>query len=131
MTNEPTNKYKELEDRMISFSKQILTFCRNNKTDPLLQPLLLQLVRSATSIGANYSEANNASSKMDFRNKVFIAKKEAAETKYWLVVLAGELQDETGLLRLQNECQSLLMILQKIISSLRNNTGKSLEKGEM
>ena len=39
------------------------------------EPIIKQLIRSATSIGANYCEANNASSKNDFRNKIYICKR--------------------------------------------------------
>jgi four helix bundle protein len=48
----------------------------------------VQLVRSATSIGANYMEANQASSRKDFRNKIKISQKEANETKHWLRMIA-------------------------------------------
>lgn len=47
-----------------------------------------QLVRSATSIGANYMEANGADSKKDFHNKISICKKESKETMHWLRMLA-------------------------------------------
>jgi four helix bundle protein len=76
---ETTNKYK-LEDRTLQFSVRIIQHCMRIKQSQL-QPITNQLIRSATSIGANYAEANNASSKTDFRAKIFIAKKEAAENK--------------------------------------------------
>ena len=47
-----------------------------------------QLIRSATSIGANYMEANEAASKKDFKNKISICKKESNETKHWLRMIA-------------------------------------------
>ena len=80
------------------------------------------MVRAGTSIGANYVEANNASSKKDFRNKIFICKKEAQETKHWLRMLqefSGN--NQSAFEKLQKECQELLMIFQKIVSTLRNN----------
>ena len=46
-----------------------------------------QLIKSATSAGANYEEAQSASSKSDFKNKVNISLKEMSESKYWLKVL--------------------------------------------
>jgi len=90
-------------------------------------------VRAATSIGANYAEANNASSKADFRNKIFIAKKEAAETKYWLELLAEVIEDKSLCRKLWQECHYILMTLQKVISTLKNgNTvnGESTVKGK-
>jgi len=47
-------------------------------------PLITQLVKAGTSVGANYQEADNAVSKRDFRNRIGICRKESAETKYWL-----------------------------------------------
>src|SRR5947207_2652064 len=77
----------DLEERMSKFGEEIVIFCRELKVDHVSRPIISQLVRSATSIGANYAEANNASSKKDFRNKVYIAKKEVQETKHWLRML--------------------------------------------
>ena len=79
----------------------------------------LEVVRAGTSIGANYMEANGASSKQDFRNKIFICKKEAQETKHWLRMLANCIPEKRELMRnLWKECQELTMIFQKITSSL-------------
>jgi four helix bundle protein len=66
-------------------------------------------------------EANGASSKKDFTNKIFICKKESQETKHWLRMLAvcfPEVKEE--LKSLWQEAQELTMIFQKITSSLRN-----------
>lgn len=52
------------------------------KKDIVNNPLISQIVRSGTSIGANYCEANGASSKKDFKNKIYICKKECKETNY-------------------------------------------------
>ena len=79
--------------------------------------MIYQLVRSSTSIGANFVEAKNASSKKDFRNKVFISKKEASETLYWLKLLE-EFTSDPKLVTLQHECQEITLILQKIIATL-------------
>lgn len=116
------NSRGTLEERTIHFSKQVIMFCRSVKITPVTRPMVEQLTKSATSIGANYAEANNASSKTDFRNKIFIAKKEAAETKYWLELFA-DLDDNRDQCReLWQECQFILMTLQKIINTLGENT---------
>src|SRR3990167_11129982 len=73
-----------LRESTVAFSKSVIEFCKNEKLTVINRPMIDQLLRSATSIGANYAEADNAGSRTDFRNKNFIAKKEAAETKYWL-----------------------------------------------
>lgn len=68
-----SNKEKiyDLEERTALFGELIIQFCRNVKNDTITGSLINQLVRSGTSIGANYLEANGASSKRDFRNKIF------------------------------------------------------------
>lgn len=84
----------------------------------ITRPLIDQLIRSATSVGANYAEANNAASKTDFKNKIFIAKKEAAEAKYWLILIRDVTIDKATCDKLTQECHYLLMTFQKIISTL-------------
>lgn len=127
------NSRPTLETRTLAFSKEVLNFCKSQKLTEITRPLISQLVRAATSIGANYAEANNASSKADFRNKIFIAKKEAAETKYWLELLAEVIEDKSLCRKLWQECHYILMTLQKVISTLKNgNTvnGESTVKGK-
>lgn len=82
-----TEASKKLEQRTAKFSEEVIKLCRRVKSDNVSGPIINQLVRSGTSIGANYMEANNASSRKDFTNKIFICKKEAEETKYWLKML--------------------------------------------
>lgn len=114
-------KTRDLEDRTIAFSVAVVKVCGKYSKDSSLRSLADQLIRSATSIGANYAEANNASSKTDFKYKIFIAKKEAGETRYWLRVLAELLPDE-DFGPLQQEALELNLILQKIVSTLKNGS---------
>lgn len=111
-------KLQQLEDRTIDFSVTIVKRFGKYSKDPTLQPLINQLIRSATSIGANYAEANNASSKSDFKNKIYIAKKEASETRYWLRVLKELLPNE-NFDNLEQEALELVLILQKIVSTMK------------
>lgn len=83
-----TPKQYDLEERTAAFGEAVIEFCSPINQDAVRKPIISQLVRSATSIGANYSEANGASSKKDFRNKIYICKKEAQETKHWLRMIA-------------------------------------------
>jgi len=119
--NQLSNKFP-LEERTAKFGESIIEFCRSVKLDVISGPLINQLVRSGTSIGANYMEANAASSRKDFANKIFICKKEAQETKHWLRMLAKCLPDRKEELRkLWSEVQELTLIFQKITSTLRAN----------
>lgn len=115
------NKY-DLEERTEKFGENIIKACKSIKQTSINSPIINQLIRSGTSIAANYMEANNASSRKDFTNKIFISKKEAQETKHWLRMLSKAVDEEdvTQKLRiLWRECQELTMIFQKITSSLR------------
>ena len=113
------NSY-DLEERTAKFGENIILFCRTLKPDVVSRPIIGQVVRSGTSIGANYMEANAACSKRDFQNKIYICKKEAQETKHWLRMLLTcfpERREE--ITRLWKEAQELTMIFQKITSSLK------------
>ncbi len=117
MTEVIKNKY-DLEERTFKFAEDVIGICKTVKKDIVSTPVISQLIRSATSIGANYMEANGASSKKDFINKIFICKKEAQETKYWLRILAVCFDDKKVEIRkLWKECQELTLIFSKIAAS--------------
>ena len=117
--NQKSNIYN-LEERTAKLGEAIILFCKSLKIDPILSPLVNQLVRSATSIGANYMEANGASSRKDFQNKIYICKKEAQETKHWLRMLTRCIPDKKNeIKKLWKECQELTLIFQKITTTLR------------
>ena len=110
-----------MEDRTAKFGEEVIRFCKTIKQDVISRPIISQIVRSATSIGANYCEANGASSKKDFRNKIHICKKEAQETKHWLRMIAQcEANKKEELAKLWKEGQELTLIFGKIVSKLRN-----------
>lgn len=88
MTNEirssNNQKVYDLEERTGKFGEKIIMFAKKIPINAVTMPLISQLVRSGTSIGANYCEADGAESKKDFKHKLGICKKEAKETKHWL-----------------------------------------------
>ncbi len=69
-----SNNY-DLEERTAKFGERIILFCRELNQDAITRPVISQLVRSGTSIGANYMEANAASSRKDFKIKSTFAKR--------------------------------------------------------
>ena len=84
--------------------------------------LISQVIRSGTSIGANYVEANGAESKKDFRHKVRIAYKEARETRYWLRIFSAiDLKAKTHLEPLLKESDEYVRIFAKIITTVSKN----------
>ncbi len=56
----------DLEERTAKFGEDVIIFCRSIRQDVISSPLISQIVRSSTSVGANYMEANAASSRKDF-----------------------------------------------------------------
>jgi four helix bundle protein len=98
----------DLKERTSKFGEDSIILCRSLKQDSVSRPVILQFVRSATSIGANYHEAQAAGSRKDFRYKIFICKKEVDETRYWLRMLKAcypERKDK--IIILAEECRQL------------------------
>jgi four helix bundle protein len=87
MQNENSKFKMEFNKRLICFSLGIIKFCQEVRKDRNLWPIADQLIRSATSIGANVIEAKAASSKLDYLKYFQIALKSANETKYWLILI--------------------------------------------
>jgi four helix bundle protein len=114
-----STKYN-LEERTVIFSEKIIELCKKCPKNIITIPIINQFIRSGTSIGANYCEANGASSKKDFKNKIFICKKEAKETKYWLRLLV---KAETGVKEecreLWQEAQEFTMIFSKVAANTK------------
>lgn len=111
-----TKKKFDLEERTSNFAINIIGFCKRLPQDAVHKPIVNQLVRSGTSIGANYSEANESNSKRDFINKIAITKKECNETKYWLRLIAATLEiHKFESMQLFREAQELTLIFAAII----------------
>lgn len=94
MTNDKTESGGtefNLEERTGSFGERMIAFAKRIPVNPVTTPLIGQLVRAGTSMGANYCEANDADSKKDFIFKIGLCRREAKETKHWLrMVVAAE-----------------------------------------
>ena len=81
-----------------------------------------QILRSGTSIGANITEAMYGSSRKDFLAKLQIAKKEAAETQYWLELLrSGEYLSDQEYQSVSKDCKAILVILVSIVKTASEN----------
>jgi four helix bundle protein len=119
------NKY-DLRERTYRFAVNVVRFLSGSTSLPITYPIFNQLIRSATSIGANVEEADSSPTRKDFKHKIVISKKEAAETVYWfrLVLDSGIIKTEDNINRareLLNEAEQLLKILGSIISKLSEN----------
>ncbi len=91
--NEKEEFKKNFTRRLVNFSVNILSFAEKIKTRRILWPVADQLVRSATSIGANVVEAKSSSSRKDYIKFFEIALKSANETKYWIIVIKESAQE--------------------------------------
>ncbi len=119
MPNIKNPKY-DLEERTAFFAENLIIFLKGIKESTLNRSIMDQLIRSGTSIGANYCEADGAESKRDFQHKIGICKKESKETKYWIHMLSLLHPEKKGELRiLWKESQELTLIFSKIIINSR------------
>ncbi|EKD86349.1 MAG: hypothetical protein ACD_37C00338G0002 [uncultured bacterium] len=87
MTENKKTKQYDLEDRTLEFAKRVRRFVRELPKTKSNYEDISQLVRSSGSVGANYIEANESFSKKDFVMRVKISRKEAKESRYWLILV--------------------------------------------
>ena len=120
MTNIVNNKKWDLEERTAKFGENIILFCKKVPKNPITIPLITQLVKAGTSVGANYCEADDAESKKDFRHKIGIVKKESRESKHFIrmIVVAVPKLKEDGK-PLWQEAKELNLIFNSIYKKVK------------
>ena len=105
----------DLEERTARFGEAVIDFAKAIPVTPVINRIISQLVGAATSVGANYVEADDAVSKKDFLKSIGTCRKEASETKHFLrmiVRVVPELKSEARTLWL--EAKELHLIFSKI-----------------
>ncbi len=114
---------RDLPDRTFKFACEVVALCRElDRSQSVGKTLGKQLLRSATSIGANVEEAQGSQSRADFIAKSYIACKEARETHYGLRILAAnEILPANRLSRLTDEARQLVLILTSVVRNTRAN----------
>lgn len=120
MPNDKNTKKFDLEERTAKFGEAVIKFCKKIPRGPITDPLIIQLVKCGTSIGANYCEADDAESKVDFRHKIGICKKEAREAKHFIrmiVITISALRDEAK--TLWQEAKELNLIFNSIYKRVK------------
>ena len=116
------DKKYDLEERTAKFGEAIIKFCKNVPRGPITDPLITQLVKCGTSVGANYCEADDAESKADFKHKIGICKKESKETEYWLtMVCTANPESKNDSAPLIKEVHELNLIFNAIIHTAKQN----------
>ena len=114
-------KDNQLLDQSLSFAAHIIKLhdylCKNKREFIISK----QIIRSATSIGANINEANYASSSPDFISKMHIALKECAETEYWLKLLQkADYISEKSSNELIGKCISIKSMLVSTLNTIKS-----------
>ena len=110
---------RDLDGRLFNFSVKTIKHLRVLSESTENRVIKYQLIKSATSVGANYEEAQGASSKLDFTNKVNISLKEIRESNYWLRMIKELNKESDDLNNLISESEELKRILGKIVSTSR------------
>jgi four helix bundle protein len=118
INGKPQKRKYDLEERTSLFAEDVIALMRQIKVDYVNKNIISQVMKSASSIGANYREATEAESKKDFIHKVSMAKKEIKETQHWLRLLAkANPEHRESLVKLWKESRELLLIFSKTIST--------------
>ena len=109
-----------LEEKTRKFAMMIICLSSSLPNTIELKVLKNQLVKSGTSIGANYREANTSRSKADFLNRIKICQSEANETIYWLHLILEYQNNKNEKVKIGlKEAKELMAIFTSIISKIR------------
>ena len=116
--------YNSILEKSFTFAVRIFKFhIYELKKIRVIEPLLKQVLRSGTSIGANVTEAQEAVSKKDFINKMSISLKESRETDYWLRLFeAAEIVPSNEIKSIKSDNIELIKILTSIIKATKQNS---------
>jgi four helix bundle protein len=115
-----THKESIIQEKSFKFSLAIIELYKQlSKVDN--NPILRQLLRSATSIGANVNEGSSGQTKKDFITKMAIASKEARESSYWLRLLKESKWYNIDLTDQISDCNDIIKILTKIVKTSQEN----------
>lgn len=105
----------DLEERTARFGEAVIALAKQIPRNAVTLPLITQLVKAGTSVGANYCEADDAESRKDFLHKIGICRKEARECRYWFRIIssaAPEIKEDAR--ALWREAHELHLIFSKI-----------------
>jgi len=88
--NRSSSRQFDLEERTFNYAQDVRNFSQAIPKKLINIDDIKQLIRSSGSVGANYIEANEALSKKDFVMRIKISRKEAKESRYWLMLIKVE-----------------------------------------
>lgn len=120
-----SSKPYDLEERTALFGEAVIRFCKVVPHTVITEPLIRQIVKSATSVGANYCEADDSISTKEFRQKIGTCKKEAWESKHWCRMIAVAEPGHAEVARdLWREAQELHLIFASIFRKVSTKKPK-------
>jgi four helix bundle protein len=112
---------QRMRERTKSFAVSVYLTLKSTKLNDLNRIIIRQLLRSATSVAANYSSATRGRSEAEFYSKICIVTEECDETLFWLnFVATTEILIPEQVKELCTECQELLNIFASIKKKLKN-----------
>ncbi|CAN5814645.1 hypothetical protein BH11BAC4_BH11BAC4_03380 [soil metagenome] len=119
---------QEIKYRCYQFSLSVVKFLKAGKWDSLSLVIVKQLMRSASSIGANVIEARNSSTRLEFKRYYEIALKSCNESKYWICLLRdGFDKKDDVLIKILKEADEISRILASSIIKLKKSKEESKE----
>ena len=110
----------DLGERTSKFGEAVIAFAKRVTVSPVSSPIISQLVRAATSIGANHCEADEADSKREFRYRISLCKRESKETRFhFRMIVAADptLREDARIL--WQEAKELTLIFGAILRNSR------------
>lgn len=120
MNNNQNKKQYDLEDRTLEFSKRIIYLVKSLPKNTINFNLTDQVVRSGTSMGSNYREANETETKKNFLFRIRICRKEGKETIYWLnLIIEANPEFKERMSFLLQETTELVKIFASILEKSR------------
>jgi four helix bundle protein len=119
------NKADLMSERLLNFAAAVVKIVRKTFSNQINRHIGMQLLRSATSVGANYEEARGAESRQDFSHKMQIILKEARESLFWLKLIAkSEILKEEEISEIINENKQICDIIAKSVKTLKSTPKK-------
>ena len=114
---EPQNRIYDLEERTTVFAEKVRDFCLQLPKNAANLQYVPQIIRSGSSPGANYIEANESIGDKDFKMKIKTCRRESKESAYWLrlVILDGSAEQENQRTYLRQEAKEFVLIFTAIL----------------
>jgi len=115
----------DIRERTFQFAVRVIRAVRLLPQDAAARVVVHQLVKSATSVGANVEEADGAESPRDFIHKTSISRKEARESRYWLRIIRAAILDNKEFSALEQESDELVRIFSTMIVNAQKSQSRS------